>query len=758
MQSFGRKPKNNLEFLDAIFLGDFSGVWVGDYTRMGGGFATPAYVAGLNPDVSNYFAAATLKEGASSRTNTNFLAGRVIVLDDVGTKIGLDFCLDFALPPTYRIETSPGNEQWGYVLEGDGETDAARWHAFIELWKASPVWKSSSDGTGLAPYKRLPFGKAHKDTCRGFETRLVDWNPGARYTLDELASMMFLSSALDDPDVLAGIKKPSMHAGLKKIDDPEVLAKDPIYRLFQHLGRVQSHAKDDGWIDVRCLWEDEHTGGAHGAAGGCAWHPKGLYRCHHSHCADRNAGTVNNLLFNYDEQDDPDAKRIFREMVFPKLPEKEEDDALLIKVMETHETVAEMSLLSQLRNARHNYKSYDEGLSLGFRGIVVPDDHPVTPRPPGVLRGLRRGQVTLLAASPGAGKSVLSIQMALAVAHEKPEVVGQKYIDWAGDTVLVSNEESVDEVFRRIEATEKFFGLDARGRKHKIHVVPGPGITLLEKTGGKNGGIKPKCAALLRYLVGVRTVSDTSLLVLDTLSSLMSGIEENDNQDMQRVMDFATHLARASFSAVVLVHHLSKGGANQEQASMFAARGASSIMGAVRSGLQLSPPSEDDTEVFGWNEAQAKSIVRLDSTKSSHSAKASGAIGFFEWTSLDVETSDERFPGKTFPVSVGVLNPISPVPLAMDLPRLRDSLAKIQEFVHNKRSDEHIKISSRSNLPGKTVGEILGVTDRQAEPVIAELEKMKRVRRAEVRNPASRNLVKVLEIVAEEVEDAGDLF
>ena len=51
-------------------------------------------------------------EGKVRRQDKNFAALHVIVLDDIGTKVQPN-----NVTPTYVIESSPGNFQWGYILE-----------------------------------------------------------------------------------------------------------------------------------------------------------------------------------------------------------------------------------------------------------------------------------------------------------------------------------------------------------------------------------------------------------------------------------------------------------------------------------------------------------------------------------------------------------------------------------------------------------------------------------------------------------------
>ena len=59
------------------------------------------------------------------RTET-FGAGLALMVDDVGTKVDPEVVR--GVPPTARVETSPNNEQWWYMLDRP-ERDAARFDA-----------------------------------------------------------------------------------------------------------------------------------------------------------------------------------------------------------------------------------------------------------------------------------------------------------------------------------------------------------------------------------------------------------------------------------------------------------------------------------------------------------------------------------------------------------------------------------------------------------------------------------------------------
>jgi len=99
-----------------------------------------------------------------------FAALNIIVLDDVGTKVPFDKT-PATFQPTYKLETSKGNFQWGYVLaEPVRDFEAAS--ALVQL-----VYESgASDEGGKMPNKwvRMPEGINGKEGREGFISTLTE--------------------------------------------------------------------------------------------------------------------------------------------------------------------------------------------------------------------------------------------------------------------------------------------------------------------------------------------------------------------------------------------------------------------------------------------------------------------------------------------------------------------------------------------------------------------------------------------------------
>jgi hypothetical protein len=116
-----------------------------------------------------YFCPALIKMGALSRSNANAKRVMVMVIDDVGTKIDQGaFDMNFPIDPSYRIESSRGNFQYGYFIE-DG-MEVRDYYLLRRAMKASPIW-GHADGIDPVHLFRLPQGTNTKPEALGWEVK-----------------------------------------------------------------------------------------------------------------------------------------------------------------------------------------------------------------------------------------------------------------------------------------------------------------------------------------------------------------------------------------------------------------------------------------------------------------------------------------------------------------------------------------------------------------------------------------------------------
>lgn len=722
--------QDNRAFLQRIAADIFPGLWVCQFPWWGGGFATDK-LDRFTIDDATYVAAATIAPGSKSRNDATADAGWLIVLDDVGTKMDIGYASYFAPDPTYRIETSDGNEQWGYRIS-PVETDMHRWHAFYELLRET-AWKPACDNSGLAAYKRLPFGKASKADKKGFETRLVALDASRSYSLDELAAAFGIDLS---PESVARVAAPSRN--VSEAVRPGEEAEDLLWSLFDHIGALKStRPKDSGWWDAVCPWQDEHT---RNEKTGAAILPFRMFKCNHTHCTAKTPRDVFNHYIANGEGDETRDWLLGR--MFPDLtePEKEEVE----RKAEHKEELVEANLLAELRHRLPAHaKPYLVQKKFDARAFEDDRDERLIVRPT-ILPQFYRDVMTMLAAKPGAGKSALMVNVALSIAYETDRLLGMGRPDWTGDIVIVSNEDSRNELRRRILAAERFFGLDPADKKHEIHIIASSKIKIAAMHAGV---LRRSYAPLLRHMLGIAEDKEIAMVILDTFSSAVSGINENDNNQMQTVMDYLDEFSKASFASFAVIHHISKAGANGGADDMYASRGASSIVGAVRSQVILSSPTQEERDQYGWTKpGDASSIVRLGHGKNNYAAgPGDRAMGFMRWNDVELEAVDPR-DGSIVMQRVGVLSPIKPVRVTENAALLQKQFNAIAEAIKGLPAGRHVRRNTRSAIDGVSVAQVLGLPEKQAWAAVDALAQMGLLRCAEV-TTRSRNSAQIIELV-----------
>jgi hypothetical protein len=302
---------NNSEFLLTVFGNAPEGAvpWVAgfkedplkvDGRRWGGlpvvNCTLPWFV---ESDTNNFVAISTFRKGADGkyhRRKENFAACHLIMVDDVGTKIQP---WQIPLEPSYKLETSPGNYQYGYLLAAlglDGDLVARVVDAMIAQGLA--VDGKDPGMKGVTRYGRLPVGwntKAKYVERLGapFVHQLEEWHPARRFTLQEIIEAFELD--LDRVHTRGGGR---------------VETDDSILKMLEARGLVKGPVNGKAGIwNVICPWVDEHTDRVDSGAAYFQPHFDGRdkpgYRCHHGHCENRNVKDLLRFLGLGARNDDP---------------------------------------------------------------------------------------------------------------------------------------------------------------------------------------------------------------------------------------------------------------------------------------------------------------------------------------------------------------------------------------------------------------------------------------------------------------------
>ena len=199
-----------------------------------------------------------------------------LVLDDIGTK-----AVTPAVEPSWKLESSPGNFQWGYLL--DCTQDFDRYEALLEYCHQQG-WGDQGAG-GSYRVMRVPGSANLKPGRQKFKSVITEWNLTV-WSLDELAADLGCD--------FSKINVEERHAVSQKSGG--AVALDGIDPLLDWLVDHSDVVRDVGgeWVDLLCPWADAHTTGENTAGysplgrGAGDWVQTRAFKCQHEHCKDRN--------------------------------------------------------------------------------------------------------------------------------------------------------------------------------------------------------------------------------------------------------------------------------------------------------------------------------------------------------------------------------------------------------------------------------------------------------------------------------------
>jgi hypothetical protein len=218
-------------------------------------------------------------DGTYRRRTETFTAGLALMVDDVGTKVERGAVE--GMQPTWKIETSPGNEQWWYLLH-EPERDMARFDGLIRAFIHGKLLGADPGMSGVTRVGRLPGHLNGKKAYGGWTTRVTERN-GTRWTPQELLDGF-------------GLQIMGRRVAREKLPTEEAIERNRLfaaaYKWLDQRNMLKKHEPDpSGWTEMTCPWIDDHTGGVDSGAAVREPAPEndyyGAFRCHHGHCIDK---------------------------------------------------------------------------------------------------------------------------------------------------------------------------------------------------------------------------------------------------------------------------------------------------------------------------------------------------------------------------------------------------------------------------------------------------------------------------------------
>lgn len=278
---------SNDEFLAAIFGNTFTSAHPLVCKKTGnpdlGGWIANKWPCDTNaPDLNWYTLPSLYQPDDTGRYRAKkelAVSVHAVMVDDVGTKVSAEHFA--SRPPSWAIETSPGNCQYGYILiEPITDLDVA--DKLKEKLIDAGLCDSGATG-GTARWMRLPvaINGRPKYGVPSPQCRLVQWRPDLKYTVDQLYSAFGLQQDQVATSNNSATKAVNGPTGQTQLSDDAAL----VIEALQTKGLYKS-ALGSGKHDITCPWVNGHTDAADN---GAAYfepnqkYPTGGFKCHHSH-------------------------------------------------------------------------------------------------------------------------------------------------------------------------------------------------------------------------------------------------------------------------------------------------------------------------------------------------------------------------------------------------------------------------------------------------------------------------------------------
>jgi len=242
---------------------------------------------------------------------------------------------------------------------------------------------------------------------------------------------------------------------------------------------------------------------------------------------------------------------------------------------------------------------------------------------------LLANRVCLLVAPGGTGKSILTLQMAWAVATGTPFL--DATVEQAPVLVLGAEDDN-DDLHRRLHAIYKAaldefpssddaIDSDAMVRDAIANLVPvslvGRSVQLIQRDGAGHS-----MTPLVDKVIAKASSVNARLIIIDPLSRFGCGEE---GPDMIRFAETLEHIRDKTGATILAVHHANKASMREGGADMqFAARGHSALTDSVRFQLNMASMHPDDAKNHGLKPSEAPMYVKLAVSKTNYSARSDG--------------------------------------------------------------------------------------------------------------------------------------
>ncbi|WP_230629322.1 AAA family ATPase [Sphingomonas sp. Leaf37] len=309
-------------------------------------------------------------------------------------------------------------------------------------------------------------------------------------------------------------------------------------------------------------------------------------------------------------------------------------------------------------------------------------------------RSIQRGHVRAILAPGAAGKTILSVGEALAMATGR-NLLGQEVPGGPKRVWLWNLEDDGEELARIIQAACKHWSIGPEHIRDQLYVdsaLEGAILKLATSTAAEGLTInRPLVSALTDELQG----RGIDYLHVDPFVSSHAA-NENDNMEIDAIAKEWALVAKNAKAGVGLAHHVSKAGAAEVTA--LSGRGAIALINACRSVLVLNRMGEDEAKRYGIDDEKRRRYFRTYDDKNNR-APPSDKSDWFTMASVSLGNG-ENDEGD----NMGVVIPWSP-PDAFEGISV-EHLRQVQAAIEAGSYKAH---HSATDWAGNAIADVLGL-------------------------------------------------
>jgi len=736
--------QSSVDFVTALLGDGTAGLWIAaskpkEANRLeNGGYYSPDAVAAMLPTERHHLSSARYREGLFKRSEmeSNVIDVPFFVVDDIGVRGEGDTVhvqapgakLDVANmqntpEPTWVIETSKGNHQYGFQLEP--AMTHAEAHRLREAMRNDPRYKAGIQGS-IGQYFRLPTGVNSKEGREDFPTRLVSFS-GQTYTFAQLVQGFGLS--------LGTASAPANVVPLRSGGWGEQWPVDLVRKVVEtYLPNDGFYASHDDWFVIGCAIK-----GACGDEGFPIWEDWCAKQVQEKREPQKTwedigeakaSGATLRKEVEKRHGKDSDAYRAVQGMIAETAFTAVEDgtipgDGPAASPDERKEEAAKKRFHALLEEARrltpvptqHRGDKDRNWLTKTGEAVDVLTSTGTPSASATIFKPHVKGLLSMLAGPPGKHKSTLALAQSMAIAYADKDLLrdGGERLQFPGDVFYVCNEDAKNTIERRLRGLRKHHNLLGKPAKHGVFPVSS---ALMMKNGSR--GTTIECERIVEAMVKrLRNGHAITAVFVDTLPSSVIGFDENSSE-MMEVMALLEDIADAFWCSVVLIHHGTKAGWDNEDGRSLAsaARGFGGITGTVRGLVTMVDPTDDEKKRF-LTFAGKKIVVEFIVKNSDGRQNVVACFYELHTVEIDVLGAETGLPEKDW---VPVLVPIVMPSVFGVVSSAADEKAWTEKLRNSKKALRRYGAGATgAQIGGDSVHHVLGVSNQVAWEIIEKL-------------------------------------